>query len=343
MQYDGRMSKDDASPSAELLVYQAADGGLTLPVQLREETIWLSQADIAQLFSVQKSAISKHVSNIFKDGELKPKGTVSKMETVAKEGKRLVRRNVEYFNLDMVLSVGYRVNSKQATQFRVWATQVLRQHLVSGFTLNEGRLEAAKLQELQTAVGLIRQAMKARSLSGDEAQGLLKVITEYTETWTLLDQYERKTLDIPKSSRRSRYVLTHEEVVELVAALKKNLVRQRQATDLFGKEEGDGLQNILGALTETPETKEASFSVEEKAAHLLYSLTKDHPFADGNKRIAAFLFIVYLTRTEYVTARDGERKFSDSTLVALVLLVAESRPEQKNLLVKLITNFVHGT
>ncbi len=344
MQYDGRMSKkDDAVSSADLLVYQSADGGLTLPVKLREESIWLSQTEIARLFSVQKSAISKHVKNIFKDGELKPKGTVSTMETVAKEGKRIVRRNVEYFNLDMVLSVGYRVNSKQATQFRVWATHVLRQHLMNGFTLNERRLEAAKLQELKTAVGLIRQAMKARSLRGDEAQGLLKVITEYTETWTLLDQYDRQALDIPKSSGRSRYVLTHAEALQLVAALKKNLVRQRQASDLFGTEEGDGLKRILGALKQTVDTKETSLSVAENAAHLLYSLTKDHPFVDGNKRIAAFLFIVYLTRTEHVTARDGERKFTDSALVALVLLIAESKPEQKSLLVKLITNFVHGS
>ncbi len=343
MQYDGGMSKDDATTSTDLLIYQSADGGFTLPVKLREETVWLSQTDIAQLFSVQKSAISKHVNNIFKDGELKPKGTVSIMETVAKEGKRVVRRKVEYFNLDMVLSVGYRVNSKQATQFRVWATQVLRQHLMRGFTLNEHRLEAAKLQELKTAVGLIRQAMKARSLSGNEAQGLLKVITEYTETWTLLDQYDRQTLGIPTSSGRSRYVLTYEEAVELVAALKKNLIRQRQASELFGTEQGDGLRQILGAIKQTVDAKELSMSVAENAAHLLYSLTKDHPFADGNKRIAAFLFIVYLTRTEHVTARDGERKFTDSALVALVLLIAESKPEQKNLLVKLITNFVHGT
>lgn len=342
MQYDESMTKDSAAPSTEILVYQAADGGLTLPVKFQEETIWLSQADIARLFSVQKSAISKHVKNIFNDGELKPKGTVSIMETVAKEGKRIVRRKVEYFNLDMVLSVGYRVNSKQATQFRVWATHVLRQHLVSGFTLNEPRLEAAKLQELKTAVGLIRQAMKVRSLSGDEAQGLLKVITEYTETWALLDQYDRQTLGLPKSTRRSRYVLTYDEALELVAALKKNLIRQRQASELFGTEQGDGLKRILGAIQQTVDVKELSMSVAEIAAHLLYSLTKDHPFVDGNKRIAAFLFIVYLTRTEHVTARDGERKFTDSALVALVLLIAESKPEQKNLLVKLITNFVHG-
>ncbi len=335
------MSKLNAA-SKDLLVYQSADGGLRLPVTLRQETIWLSQADIARLFSVQKAAISKHVKHIYSAGELKPKGTVSIMETVAKEGKRLVRRSVEYYNLDMVLSVGYRVNSKQATQFRVWATQILRQHLMRGFTLNERRLEAAKLQELRTAVGLIRQAMKARSLSGDEAQGLLKVITEYTETWTLLDQYDRQALGVPKSSRRSPYVLAHAEALALVGALKKNLTRQRQASDLFGKEQGDGLKRILGAVQQTFDTKEVYQSVEEKAAHLLYFLTKDHPFVDGNKRIAAFLFIVYLTRTELTTARDGERKFSDSALVALVLLIAQSKPEQKDLLVKLIMNFVHG-
>ena len=339
--YDLTMSKDTTS-SKDVLVYQSADGGLRLPVTMKQETIWLSQADIARLFFVQKAAISKHIKHIYEDGELKPKGTVSILETVAKEGKRTVRRNVEYYNLDMVLSVGYRVNSKQATQFRVWATQILHQHLLKGFTLNERRLEAAKLQELRAAVSLIRQAMTARSLKGDEAEGLLKVITDYTETWTLLEQFDQQTLDVPKSSGRSRYQLTYEEALELVAALKKNLVRQRQATDLFGTEQDEGLKRIIGAIQQPFDPKELHPSVEEKAAHLLYSLTKNQPFVDGNKRIAAFLFIVYLTRTEHVTARDGERKFSDSTLVALVLLIAESKPEQKNLLIKLITNFVHG-
>lgn len=342
MRYDGDMPTHKLA-SADLLVYQSSDGGLTLPVTFREETVWLSQADIATLFSVQKAAISKHMKNIYQEGELKRKGTVSKTETVAKEGKRLVRRHVEYYSLDMVLSVGYRVNSKKATQFRVWATQVLRQHLMKGFTLNKNRLEAAKLQELRTAVGLIRQAMKTRSLSGDEAHGLLKVITEYTETWMLLDQYDRQALNVPKSSRRSRYVLTHEIALELIGALKKNLMRQQQASDLFGTEQGDGLLRILGAIQQTFDAKDLYPSIEEKAAHLLYFLTKDHPFIDGNKRIAAFLFIVYLTRTEYVTAHDGERKFNDSALVALVLLIAESKPEQKSLLVKLIMNFVHGS
>lgn len=335
------MSKENTS-SKDLLVYQSADGGLRLPVTLKQETIWLSQADIARLFSVQKAAISKHVKHIYEDGELKPKGTVSTMETVATEGKRTVRRNVEYYNLDMVLSVGYRVNSKQATQFRVWATQILRQHLMKGFTLNERRLEAAKLQELRAAVSLIRQAMTSRSLKGDEAEGLLKVITEYTETWTLLDQYDRQAIDVPESQRRSSYVLTYDDAVGLVGALKKNLIRQRQASELFGNEQGDGLKRILGAVQQTFNATEVYQSVEAKAAHLLYFLTKDHPFIDGNKRIAAFLFIVYLTRTEHIAERDGERKFNDSALVALVLLIAESKPEQKELLVKLIMNFVHG-
>ncbi len=341
MRYHSGMSKENTSPK-DILVYQSADGGLTLPVKFKQDTIWLSQAEIARLFSVQNAAISKHVRNIYQDGELKPKGTVSTMETVAKEGKRTVRRNIEYYNLDMVLSVGYRVNSKQATQFRVWATQILRQHLVKGFTLNERRLESAKLQELRSAVSLIRQAMTSRSLSGDEAQGLLKVITEYTETWTLLDQYDRQAITAPISQSRSSYILTYEDALELVNALKKNLIRQRQASDLFGKEQGDGLRRVLGAVQQTFDAMELYQSVEAKASHLLYFLTKDHPFIDGNKRIAAFLFIVYLTRTKHIAERDGERKFNDSALVALVLLIAESKPEQKELLVKLVMNFVHG-
>ena len=328
-----------ASPKTDLPIYQTKDGTVKLSVKLTDDTVWLSQADIAALFSVQVPAVSKHVKNIYKDGELKPKETLSKMETVRKEGKKTVTRTIDAFNLDMVLSIGYRVNSRRATQFRVWASQVLKQHLLKGYSLNSGRLEHSKWSELKEAVGLIKKAMERKQLTGDESQGLLKVITDYAQTWLLLDQFDRAQLPPPRDEHHSRYRLTHDDVEPIVRALKKDLVRRKQADERFGTEKGETLKEILSKINLATDR---GVSTEKNAAHLLYALIQQQPFEDGNKRIAAFLFIVYLTRTQVVSSWDGERKFSDHALVALVLLIAESDPKQKELLLNLVMNFVHG-
>lgn len=330
------------SDTRDIAIFKGKEGEVELKVNVQNDSVWLSLDQMSTLFGRDKSTLSRHIKNIYKTAELSQKETVAKNATVQKEGKKTVTRQIEYYNLDMIISVGYRVNSKQGTQFRIWATNLLRQHLIKGYTLNAGRLEYAKLQELKSAVSLIRQAMTSKQLSGDESEGLLKVITDYAETWLLLEQYDKGALEMPKSTKRTVAPLELSEARTLIASLKKNLMRQRQASDLFGKEKDDGLERILAALQQTFDQQELYGSVEEKASHLLYFITKDHPFIDGNKRIAAFLFIVYLTRTKYVTARDGERKFSDSALVALVLLIAESRPGQKDVLIRLIMNFVHG-
>jgi len=328
--------------SKDIAIFKSKEGEVELKVNVEGESVWLTMEQMCTLFGRDKSTISRHIKNVYKTAELSQKETVAKNATVQKEGKKTVTRMIDYYNLDLVLSVGYRVNSKQGTQFRIWATSLLKQHLLKGYTLNAARLEHAKLQELKSAVSLIRQAMTSKQLTGDESEGLLKVITDYADTWLLLDQYDKDELPAPKSTKRTAAPIDLEEARTLIASLKKNLMRQRQASDLFGKEKDDGLERILAALQQTFDQNELYTTVEEKAAHLLYFVTKDHPFIDGNKRIAAFLFIVYLTRTKYVTARDGERKFSDSALVALVLLIAESRPGQKDVLVRLIMNFVHG-
>ncbi len=331
-----------SSPEQELIIYQSKDGNMKLSVQLDGDTIWLTQQDISSLFGVHVPAVSKHIKHIYADGELKKKGTLSTMETVRTEGKRSVKRTVEAYNLDMILSIGYRVNSKRATQFRVWSTQVLKQHLLKGYTLNKGRLESARHEELKAAVHLIRQTMERKQLTGDESQGLLKVITDYAHTWSMLDQFDKEKLDSPQGQRGSKFQFTYEDVQSIVQALKKNLLRRREASELFGMEKGDAVQRILGALEQTFDRQELYDSIEKKAAHLLYFMIKDHPYVDGNKRIAAFLFIVYLTRTKYMSDYDGERKFNDNALVALVLLVAESNPHHKELIITLIMNFVHG-
>lgn len=330
------------SPEKELIIYESKDGRMKLSVNLDGETIWLTQQDIAALFGVNVPAVSKHIKHIYTDGELKEKGTLSTMETVRKEGKRSVKRTVETYSLDMILSIGYRVNSKRATQFRIWSTQVLRQHLLKGYTLNKSRLEGARHDELKAAVHLIKQTMQRKELTGDESQGLLKVITDYAQTWSMLDQFDKEELASPTGQRGSRFQFSYEEVQSIVDALKKNLVRRREASELFGREKGRDIERILGALEQTFDGQDLYDSIEKKAAHLLYFVIKDHPFVDGNKRIAAFLFIVYLTKTKYMSDYDGERKFNDNALVALVLLVAESNPKHKELMIKLIMNFVHG-
>jgi prophage maintenance system killer protein len=331
-----------STSSSSIIIYEAKDGSIKLDAKLVDDTIWLSQAEIASLFSVQLPAISKHITNIYKEKELEKKSTLSEMETVRKEGKRTVKRTVEHFNLDMIVSIGYRVNSKRATQFRIWATNILRQHLTKGYTLNPHQLPAAKMQELQSAVSLIKKAMERKELSGDEASGLLKIITEYADTWLLLDQFDRASLEAPTKSHTTQYRLQYDEAISIISALKKNLLRQKQATEIFGQERGDGLKRILGAIEQSFDGENLYTSIEQKASHLLYFLTKDHPFVDGNKRIAAFLFIVYLTKTHYFTGWNGERKFNDTALTALVLLIAESDPKEKELLITLIMHFVHG-
>ncbi len=327
------------SSKTDLLIYQTKDGAVKLSVKLTDDTVWLSQSDIASLFSVNVPAISKHVKNIYKDGELKPKETLSNMETVRKEGKKTVKRTIDVFNLDMVLSIGYRVNSRRATQFRVWASNVLKQHLLKGYTLNSTRLEHSRLGELKEAVSLIKRAMDRKQLTGDESQGLLKVITDYAQTWLLLDQFDRSQLPALSNEHRSRYRLTHEDAEPIVRALKKDLMRRKQADETFGQEKGETLQRILSEIEASSQRGE---STQKNAAHLLYALIKEQPFVDGNKRIAAFLFIVYLTRTQVMSGWEGERKFSDHALVALVLLIAESDPAQKELMMNLVMNFVQG-
>ena len=331
------MTIDQHTSKGELTLFKAKDGSIELDVKLTDDTVWLSQQDIASLFQVQVPAVSKHITHIFKDGELEPKATLSKMETVRKEGKRTVKRSVEFFNLDMILSIGYRVNSKRATQFRMWATNLLKQHLTKGYTLNAHRLEGAKLAELKSAVSLIRKAMKNKQLSTEESSGLLKIITEYAGTWVMLDQFSTASLPSPNTTKPSRFVLEIGEVQSIIRSLKKHLLRQRQATEDFGEERGSALRDVLLCHQEL-----ASSSIEERASALLYDLIKEHPLKDGNKRIAAFLFIIFLTRTQYLTSYGGERKFNDNALVALVLLIAESDRAHKALIQTLIMNFVHG-
>ncbi len=326
----------------EIIIYKAPEGP-ELQVKLQDESVWLNLNQIAQLFGTQKAAISKHIKNIYKIAELSQNRTVSKMETVQTEGAREIKRKIEFYNLDMIISIGYRVNSSRATQFRIWATQRLRDYIIKGFVVNEKRLpeaHVAKLKELETAHKLIQQALESKRSEGYERE-LLSIINDYANTWFLLLGYDEETLKVEKVSLKPSRGLVYEKVLKNVIRFRTRLKVQGQATDLFGVEVSHKLQSILGAIEQTFIGKPLYLSLEEKAAHLLYFVIKDHPFVDGNKRIGSLLFLLYLIENHIFYNRKGERKINDTALVALALLIAESEPKQKDVMIKLIVNLIN--
>jgi len=321
----------------EIILYKAPNGMTNVEVKLKNETLWLNAHQIADVFGIDRSGIIKHIKNIYKTGELKGKSTCAKIAQVAKDGKI---REMDYYNLDIIVSVGYRVNSKRATQFRIWATNILKNHLVKGFTINQKRLKEKGLDEFEQAIALIKNTVETKRLSGDEKDGLLKVITQYAQSWALLQKYDEDLLEKPKVRKAKEYVLTYKIARNALDELKKNLYQKKQASDLFGIERTESMKGILGNLYQTFDGKELYAGIEEKAAHLLYFVIKDHPFTDGNKRSAAFLFILFLSRNRYLLKTSGELKINDNALVAIALLVAESRPKQKKAMIKLIMNLI---
>jgi len=270
-----------APPENQIIIYQSADGQAQLEVNLRNDTLWLSLDQIAGLFDRDKSVISRHIKNIFSEKELMPAATVAKNATVQIEGDRRVTREIDYYNLDMILSVGYRVSSGRATQFRIWSTNVLRDYLVKGAALNQKRLAERNLSELEATIGMIRQAMDRKQLTTDEAQGLLQVVTDYADTWLTLQRYDEDALTEPKG-RKPGYEFTVAAARAAITQLKTALVNQKQATDLFGRERGESFAGIIGNLYQTFGGDELYPTIEHKAAHLLYLVIKDHPFTDGN-------------------------------------------------------------
>lgn len=320
----------------EIVIYRTSRKEIELKVRLERETVWLDARRMAQIFSVNRPAIVKHINNIYKTGELYKKSTCSILEQVAADGKI---RKMNLYNLDMIISVGYRVNSKRATQFRIWATKVLKNYLIKGYTVNQKRLEEINLREFEQTVVLIKKAIETKQLTSGETSGLLKVITDYANSWILLQKYDKKQLGVVKT-HKVRYVLTYNDAQKAIIELENDLVSKKEASDLFGQEKKEILEGILGNLNQSFGGKVLYPSIEEKAAHLLYFIIKDHPFIDGNKRIGSFLFIVFLARNRHLFKKSGEKKINDNTLVALALLIAESNPKQKEIMIKLIMNFL---
>jgi len=275
------------SPGGEVVLYRAPDGTIALDVHLEKETIWLNLNQMADLFERDKSVISRHLNSVFKEKELERNATVAFFATVQKEGGRMVSRQVEYFNLDAIISVGYRINSKRGTKFRIWATQVLRDHILKGYSVNMKRLE-----ELQHTVRLIARTANRPDLSGDEASALLKVVHDYSLAMDLLDDYDHQRLPVQETGSAVVHSLSYEEALRII----ENLRRHFSAGKLFGLEKDKGLQGALAAIMQSVGGRDAYASLEEKAAHLLYFVTKDHAFVDGNKRIAAALFLWFLEK-----------------------------------------------
>ncbi len=325
----------------EIVIYNDSDGP-AIAVNFDGETLWLTQQQIANLFGVNTPAINKHINNIYKEAELKDKATISKMEIVQKEGKREVTRVVWRYNLDMIISVGYRVNSTRATKFRIWATQRLRDYLLKGYAINKDKLKdknLSKVKELQSAIQVIQSAIQQKKLEGYEKE-ILDIITEYASTWTALYQYDEDKLGIEKGTKKIVWALDHEKISKSIIRFRERLIKEKQASNLFGKEVGEKLKALLGNIEQTYDGRALYQSLEEKAAHLLYFAIKDHPFADGNKRIGALMFMLYLIENNRIYNKRGERIINDNALTALALLIAESKPDQKEVMVNLVASLL---
>lgn len=321
----------------DIVIYKATDGSAAVSVQLKEDTVWLTQKQIAELFGTQRPAITKHLSNIFKSRELSEKAVSSILEHTAADGKTY---KTQFYNLDAIISVGYKVNSQRATQFRIWANKVIKDYLVKGYALNEKRLKEQtqkQLQELQRTVKLIQSVADTKALNSDEATGLLNVITDYTLALDVLDKYDHQQLSLTGTVKKEKYKVTYEEAVKAIDVLRKKF----KSSSLFGKEKDASFKSSVSAIYQTFGKKELYPSVEEKAANLLYFIVKNHSFVDGNKRIAAFIFVWFLECNDLLYRADGTKRVADNALVALTLLIAESKTEEKDMMVKVVVNLIN--
>lgn len=323
----------------EILIYQTEDGRATIDVKLDNNTIWLNQYQMADLFDTDRSSLTKHIKNIYSSGELYREATCAKIAQVQKEGNRRVKRSIEHYNLDLIISVGYRVNSLRGTQFRIWANEILKDYLVKGYAVNEKRLQeqSRQLEELKQTVKLLGNVVGSKDLTSDEASGLLKVVTDYTYALDILDQYDHQALKIQGTTPKELFRITYDEAMKTINGLRDKF----GGSSLFGNEKDESFQSSLAAIYQTFDGHDLYPSVEEKAAHLLYFVIKNHSFSDGNKRIAAFLFVWFLEKNGTLYKVDGTRRIADNALVALTLMIAESKPDEKDMMVKVVVNLIN--
>ena len=323
--------------NGKIVIYQTDDGRTQIDVRLKNETVWLTQTQMAELFQTDRTSIVRHIHNIYKLEELEREGTCAKIAQVQTEGGRMVTRSISYFNLDMIISVGYRVNSKRGVKFRQWANKILKDYLVKGYAVNE-RIHKEQIGELRQLVGLLGRTIQSQPLlSNDETNALFDVVTDYSYALDTLDSYDYQRLSIDKTTREEPFRATYENAMEAILSLKE---RFGEST-LFGNEKDESFKSSIGQIYQTFDGVELYPSVEEKAAMLLYLVTKNHSFSDGNKRIAATLFLWFMNNNHILYRADGSKRIEDNTLVALTLMIAESRPEEKDVMVKVVVNLIN--
>ena len=323
----------------QIQIFTSSDGQAQLSVALEQDTVWLSQAQMAELFDKDVRTINEHLNNIFSEEELQRTATIRKFRIVRQEGKRQVQRNIDHYNLDAIISVGYRVSSKRATQFRIWATRILKQHLVEGYTLNQRRLQERGI-EFEQALTLLSRTLGNQQLVNTEGEAVLSVINDYARSWSLLQGYDEQSLSSLTNRQSDMQRLELDDVLIAIAELKKALIAKGEATELFGQLRGEGLASALATIEQGFGDELFYPNVASRAAHLLYFIIKNHPFADGNKRTGSFLFLWYLRVNQHLLNKPVEQLVNDNTLVALALLVAESLAEQKELMIHLVEHFI---
>lgn len=322
------MSTPAEVPGGEVLLYEAPDGQVRVDVRLERDTVWLTQAQMVDLFGRDQSVVSRHLRNVFADGELPAEGNMQKMHIASAD------KPTTLYSLDVIISVGYRVKSRRGVQFRQWATRVLREHLVQGYTFNQTRLAERGLLEARQTLDLLASTLQNQALVDDTGRAVLDLITGYADTWRLLLEYDEDRLALPPGARPSSGVLDYARASKAIDDFKRELMARREATSLFGNPRGEALEGILGSIEQTMFGEALYHSREEKAAHLLYLVIKDHPFSDGNKRIGSFLFMLYLQQ------EGMAHQLNPQALTALALLIAESAPASKDLMIRLIINLL---
>lgn len=321
---------------SNIAIYQTPDGETIIDVRLEGDTVWLSQAQLALLYNTDRTSIGRHIRNIYSSGELDEESTCVKNAQVQIEGRRRVKRTTYTYNLDMIISVGYRVNSKHATNFRIWANRILKEYLIKGYAINHNA-KVEQLDELKQTIAIMRNVLAHKSITQDEAVGLLRVISDYSYGLDTLDRYDYQTLDITKTTKSEVFRATYENAIEALAILKDKF----GGSDLFAHEKDDSFKSTMGVIYQTFDGQELYPSIEEKAANLLYLTVKNHSFSDGNKRIAAFLFLWFLEKNGILYREDGSRLLDNNTLVALTLMIAQSKVEEKDIMTKVVVNLIN--
>lgn len=325
--------------NSQIQLYTSADGKISLQVSLDNETVWLTQLQMSELFGTTPENVLMHLKNIYKEQEIDEILTTKDFLVVRQEGKRQVQRSLKHYNLDAIISVGYRISSKRATQFRQWATQTLKQFLVQGYAINQKRLQE-KGVEFSQAVALLSQTLTNQALISDEGKAVIGVVQDYARTWSLLQAYDEQNLAVISVQQPEMKPLVFEDVLVAISQLKQELIAKGEATELFGQLRSDGLASAIATIEQGFGGEWFYPNIASRAAHLLYFVIKNHPLADGNKRTGSFLFLWYLHQNQALLAKPVNELINDNTLVALALLVAESLPEQKELMIRLVEHFI---